>query len=296
MLSKIEKQTIIDAYVTILNNYFSSFMESEICCQEQNYYVNINFDSQINRNLFMGLSIIHRIFEYVLLKTKNVSSTYYYTNDSISYYLEYLEQIYKSNYSYNSNNLDTDIVLFVYKKTILELFDNDSKNNNINIGGKSILSNIIQSNSNFNNLEHIPKQCLKDFCFSIFKITNLLLSWKDTIQINSIKKNKFSYILRIEACLKLLDSFMKNIDNLNLLIEYFEIFYQHIHISHPVWIKLLEEIILDKKNKKKDFKDVESFLLFFNMEKGDIQESIDKGDLTYVINKLRGTQGNQGSL
>jgi hypothetical protein len=289
MLSKIEKQSIIDAYSTILNNYFSNFIESDICCQEQNYYANINFDIQINRNLFTGLGIINRIFEYVLLKTKNVSSTYYYTNDSISYFLEYLEQIYKANFSYTTNNIDTDTVLFVYKKTILELFENDNKNNNINIGGKSILSNIIQSNSNFNNLEHIPKQDIKDFCLLIFKITNLLLSWKNTLENINLKNNKYSYILRIESCLKLLDNFMKNIDNMGLLIECLEIFYQNIHISHSVWIKLLEEILLDisKKNKKKEFKDIESFLLFFNMEKGNIQESINKGELIHVINKLR---------
>jgi len=190
MLNKIEKQSIIDAYVNILNNYFTNFMESEICCQEQNYYINTNFNSKINNNLFIGLKIINRIFECVLLKTKNVSSTYYYTNESITYYLEYLEQIYKANYS---NNVNTDIILFVYKKIILELFDNDSKNNNIKIGGKSILSNIIQSNSNFNNLEHIPKQDLILFCSLLFKTTNLLLSWKNTIEvieINDIKKNK----------------------------------------------------------------------------------------------------------
>jgi hypothetical protein len=142
----------------------------------------------------------------------------------------------------------------VFNKAVAELFDNENKNNNnnINIGGKSILSNIIQSNSDFNNLEHIAKEEIKDYCFLIFKITNLLLSWKDTLENKNNNNNKYSYILRIDSCLKLLDSFMKNIDKLDPIIEYLEIFYQHIHISHAVWIKLLEEIILDKKDKKKN--------------------------------------------
>lgn len=288
MMNKIEKQSIIDSYVIILNNYFSNFIDSEICCQEQNYYANINFDSEINKNLFMGLSIIHRVFDYVLLKTKNVNSTYYYTNESISYYLEYLEQIYKANYSHNSNNINTDTILFVYKKTILELFDNENKNNNnINIGGKSIVSNIIQSNSNFNNLQHIAKEELKDFSLSIFKVTNLLLSWKNTLENKNI--NKYFYKLRIESCLKLLDSFTKNIDKINPIIKYLEIIYQNINISYFLWIKLLEEIISDinKKNKKKDFKNIENFLLFFNVEKENIQNAVDKGELSYIINILK---------
>jgi hypothetical protein len=287
-MNKIEKQSIIDSYVIILNNYFSNFIDSEICCQEQNYYANINFDSEINKNLFMGLSIIHRVFDYVLLKTKNVNSTYYYTNESISYYLEYLEQIYKANYSHNSNNINTDTILFVYKKTILELFDNENKNNNnINIGGKSIVSNIIQSNSNFNNLQHIAKEELKDFSLSIFKVTNLLLSWKNTLENKNI--NKYFYKLRIESCLKLLDSFTKNIDKINPIIKYLEIIYQNINISYFLWIKLLEEIISDinKKNKKKDFKNIENFLLFFNVEKENIQNAVDKGELSYIINILK---------
>jgi len=289
-MNKIEKQSIIDAYVNILNNYFSNFMESEICCQEQNYYINTNFNSKINYNLFIGLKIINRIFECVLLKTKNVSSTYYYTNESITYYLEYLEQIYKANYS---NNVNTDIILFVYKKIILELFDNDSKNNNIKIGGKSILSNIIQSNSNFNNLEDIPKQELILFCSLLFKITNLLLSWKNTIEVmekNDIIKNKLSYILRIESCVKLLDSFMKNVDNISCFIEYLEIFYQQINISHSMWINFLEEFLLEisKKRKKKEFKDTESFLLFFNIEKENIQDNINNNKLAFVIHQMIG--------
>jgi hypothetical protein len=219
-----------------------------------------------------------------------VNSTYYYTNDAILYFIEYLEQIYKANFSYNTSNINTDTVLFVYKKTILELFDNDSKNNNINIGGKSILSNIIQSNSSFNNLEHIPKQYLKDYSMLLFKITNLLLSWKDTLESSSIKNNKNSYILRIESCNKLLDSFMKNIDNLGPTIEYLDIVYQRINIPHSVWISLLEEVILDisKKNKKKGFKDIESFLLYFNVEKGNIQDNINNNNLSTVVNQIRG--------
>lgn len=289
MLSKIEKQSIMDAYVTIINNYFSNFMESDICIKEQNYYLNINFDSQINRNLFIGLTIINRIFEYSLFKTKNISSTFYYTNEAITYYLEYLEQIYKANLSYIVNNTDTDIILFVYKKTILELFDNDIKNNNISIGGKSILSNIIESNSNFNNLEHIPKQELKDFSLLIFKITNLLLSWKDTLELNNITKNKYSYVLRIESCLKLLDSFMKNIDNMIFIIDYLEIVYQHINISYSSWNNLLQEFVLDisKKNKKKGFENIEQFLLFFNLEKDIIQDNIDNNRFLCVVKQIR---------
>jgi hypothetical protein len=74
------------------------------------------FDKQ---TLYIGLTTIHRVFETVLLKTKNIEIAHYYAQKAYIYYLEYMEQIRASNLSKSLHH--TDVVLFVYKKTIVDL-------------------------------------------------------------------------------------------------------------------------------------------------------------------------------
>ena len=113
MISKGEKKIIINTYQMIINEFFTKFLESEICSYESGslgeFY---NAEEKLNYHLYIGITIIHRVFEYIFLKTKNIMTTYYYTDSAYSYYFEYLEQIYKANLLYNFNkNDDIDYII-----------------------------------------------------------------------------------------------------------------------------------------------------------------------------------------
>lgn len=185
MITKIDKQVIIDTYITILNEFFNKFLESEVSNYENSHFsfgeqgVLMNYNKLNNSNLFIGVSIIHRIFEFIFKKTKNLNTVYYYLNETISYYLEYISQVNKSNLYHNLNQ--SDAVVFVYKKIIFELFnDNEDSMDFVELGSKSILSNIIDNTKDNYSLQHITDEEFTELFFYIKKNVDLLLSWKHT--------------------------------------------------------------------------------------------------------------------
>jgi hypothetical protein len=287
MLSKIDKKCIIDAYLMIISEYFNKFIESEICNYEtniQDMLPHYNIDETINANLLSGIMIIHRVFEYTFIKTKNISSAYYYSNEAITYYLEYVGQMQRANYFKGGN--DTDTVLFVYKKTIFELFDNDNKSDSINhsveLGGKSILSNILQSTKDNTSLNHITSEDFGHLFELIKKITNLLLLHNDLFNNN----DKPSYLGRVEFCQKFLESFLKNLDKIEIVVDRLMILQEQLDFSNQTWREIFKELLLEisKSQNKKCRIDIQDFLLLFHSEKNNIQNNTDvKGIIKYVF-------------
>jgi hypothetical protein len=285
MLGKFEKKTIFDTYNAILNDYFTQFLESDIYQYDQEC---INFDSQMSCNLFNGIFIINRVFEYVFLKTKSLHSTYYYAMKAISYYLEYLEQICKANLFYNLNHTDT--ILFVYKKTILDMFDNDQFSTTIETGGRSILSNIIKSNKDCDDIKHINNDEFTTFFSLIKKMINILLIWKDFTRQNfeDQEENRHMYETRIKFCQYFLENFLKNVEKMEWLIEPLEIMYQRLEINNILWKNILEELLLElgKRNKRKYNESINDFLLRFCFERTAIQEKLDNDESVFVVKWL----------
>jgi hypothetical protein len=99
------KREIVDKYVRIMHEYFELMLQSDIMAELKYPVLSLN----------IGVNSLHRVFEYVLLKTKNIDTAYCYAQRTYYYYLEYMEQIYKANLSQNLNHMDA--ILFVYKKT-----------------------------------------------------------------------------------------------------------------------------------------------------------------------------------
>jgi hypothetical protein len=280
MITKTEKKCISDMYLMIINEYFTKFAESCIC----NYEINSNFndykpiDYQLNCNLFTGILIINRVFEYTFIKTKNISTTYFYSNEAYVYYLEYMEQIYQANLSQNVNH--SDAILFVYKKTIFELLDNDNvselSTSSIEIGGKGILSNIIQSNRDNHSLTHILNDEFKSIFLVVTKIVKILLVSND---------NNPTYSSRIEFCKKYLEPFFKNIEKLSNLINKLDILHQNLEFNQNTWKRFLKELLLDMNKLQKNKKTISDsdFIIQFYYEKSSIQEKLDNNDFTLAI-------------
>lgn len=73
-----------------------------------------------------GLETLLHVFSVIFYYTKNLELTFYHTQKSYYYYIEFIEQISDDNVTFLHLN-SKDAVLFVYKKTIFQL-NNDYKN------------------------------------------------------------------------------------------------------------------------------------------------------------------------
>jgi len=293
MITKIDKQVIIDTYIIILNEFFVKFLDSEINNYENNNHnfeqhnIIVNSNKISNCNLFIGISIIHRIFEFIFQKTKNINTIYYYSNEAISYYLEYIKQVYKANLFNNLNQADA--VVFVYKKIIFEL-SNKETIEIVEIGSKSILSNIIDANKSEHCLLHLSDDEFNHLFFFIKKNTDLLLSWKHSFskKKENIFNNNSSYQLRIEFFQEFIEKFMKKKESYINFIEFLELFYLRFDVEIDIWKKILQDVFIEitKKKKKKGFENVEDFLLKLNIEKNDIQEKLENGETKSIVNLI----------
>ena len=300
----------------ITNEFFTKFLESEICSYESGslgeFY---NAEEKLNYHLYIGITIIHRVFEYIFLKTKNIMTTYYYTDSAYSYYFEYLEQIYKANLLYNFNSSDT--MLFVYNKTIFKFYEGESLE--IEMGRKQILSNIIELNNTQSQIIDIANEEFQELFSKIIKNTNFLLSWKDnfvdfdknikkdnygnTNEENLLKttiiedekskwwNNDYTYSLRIQFCQYFLEKFLANIDKVDNILEFLIILYQRLDISIIKWKNFLEYFTVEiakntKKNKKQGFQNVEDFLIQFYSNMDTVKEKINNNENKVVTDWL----------
>ena len=74
-----------------------------------------------------GVDVILNVFAMILLYTKNIELTVEYTNNSIYYFIEYINQISNNSTDFVFVNLTLkDAVLYVYRKSIFEI-DSDRR-------------------------------------------------------------------------------------------------------------------------------------------------------------------------
>lgn len=106
---KIQKE-LIEKYVLLLLEYIHLVNSSEIIPQLENASVVF----QIGANALM------HIYKLAFLITKNVESAGCYTQKGIYCYLEYIEQMNRTNSLHNLDN--TDAILFVYDKTLTDIY------------------------------------------------------------------------------------------------------------------------------------------------------------------------------
>lgn len=101
------KYRIVEKYYATIDTYF----------QQLENLTESNKNIDVKSCMMIGLNLIHRIFDYVLMRTKNIEKAYYYAERTYIYYIEYVEQIHKTNLHMSLNQ--SDAILFVYKKPYL---------------------------------------------------------------------------------------------------------------------------------------------------------------------------------
>lgn len=176
---KLFSQMIFSKYISSIKEYFELIQKSE----SVKNIVNVQF------TLLIGLNALHRVFEVVLLKTKNIEIAYYYSQKSFNYYLEYMEQIHAADLLSSLNRMDA--ILFVYKKTICEVCEKDQHNNN----------------KYEDDTVEIGEAELRNIMNQIFRFTNTLFFWENN-NINfenraSLSQFVYKHELMYEKCINM---------------------------------------------------------------------------------------------
>ena len=256
------KTRVINKYVSIIIEYFNLLNQSEI----------IKNLSNPSNSLFIGMNAVHKVFEFVLIKTKNIDNAYFYSQKSYFIYLEYLEQIHKSDLSQNLNHMDA--VLFIYKKTIFDIFDGDNNNN-----GSSSISNLITLNSD--NLA-MNERDISELFNTISRFTKTLFFWENP---------KLSFENRINICKNYLPGYFNRIYSIEMISSYIAIIQEKSDLKYDKYNNLLKEILnrLEKTKKINNLTDLEKneyFLIKFYVERDTFKEKINSDDTKDLISWL----------
>ena len=101
---------IVEKYVALIGEYYAFIREN----------ANIIHKKQYPYLLARGLDTITHVFTIILFYTKNLEITYYHSQKSFYFYVEFIEQILDAQNAFL--HLDSrDASIFVYKKTIYEI-------------------------------------------------------------------------------------------------------------------------------------------------------------------------------
>jgi hypothetical protein len=252
------KLQILEAYVNLINEYYAALSESPVMKE-------LDFPTS---SVHIGINAIHRVFEIVLIKTKSIEKTYYYAQKAYYYYLEYIEQIYRANLSQNLNHMD--IILFVYKKTIFDLYDGDNNDSS------HTLSNIMTLN---NNTLVIDENEWRSILLKVIRMTNVLFHWEN---------NNFTFYDRYEISTKYLHRIIKKIDGMDTTLQYLEIIQEKMNMERKVYENLLDELLkmLEAIRAKIDIFSNDCLLLKFYVEEPVCREKFENGNMHEFVRWL----------
>ena len=210
---KTTKQHIIETYYDVLKDCIDKIKSSDI----------INSSKHSNQSLSVGINATHRVFEYTLLKTKQLDKAYYQAQQTYQYFIEYIEQV---NTSHIINNLNhKDAIMFVYKKAIFDVHDgNECANTNT-------LINIMTSSSEQININDKEWRTL---FIRMSKFINTVLCWNNYL---------YDFNFRLEICDKYLKDYLLHIERLDFTTYYLSYIHQNLPIECEKYIELLGKML-----------------------------------------------------
>jgi hypothetical protein len=246
---------IINTYVNILKQFVLLINASKHCDNQTNLII----------IMFIGMNTIHRVFEFILIKTKNIEKVCYYSKKTYYYYLEYMEQIYSSNLHQNLNQMDA--ILFVYKKTIFDLYDGENEDT------FGTMTNIIASNGEIMNIDD---NNIQEIMKNISKFMNILFYWENI---------EITFYERKELC-NYLDFFITKCFSINKIQPFLEILQKRILLKNSEYLLLLKEIfdINEKKRKNSCDIDINEWVLNkFYIQKNEFEELINENNIKGLV-------------
>ena len=220
-VNKTNKQQIIEKYCLVLKEFIDKIQNSKP----------IIASNHLIMSLSIGITAIHRVFEYTLLKTKQIDKAYYQGQQTYYYFLEYLEQINESHLVHTLNHKDA--VMFVYKKAIFDVHD----------GSEDIQSNSLANIMSLScNSINISDKEWRTLFIRISKFINACLCWNNYL---------YDFSFRIQLCEQFLEPFLLNIERLDFTTYYLEYLHQNFPIEQDKYIELLTNMLLKSEKTKR---------------------------------------------
>lgn len=252
------RELLIETYVALMKNFFDNVSKSENM-KDHNFPVS---------SLCIGVHSIHRVFEYAIMKTKNIERAIYYAQQTYCYYLEYMSQIQESNLLQSLNHIDA--VLFVYKKTIFDLSNNDG----------NTVTNIMTLN------DHsiiIDDEVCRTLFSQISKVMNTLFYFSNPC---------LDFFGRKLICDVYLERYLMQSHNMETSVSYLEIIQQKKMLSFDVYEQLLKEMIEKQEKTRKNKKKVsttehnEHVLMKFYVEEPLFRSKLEQGNMKEFVHWL----------
>ena len=188
-------QTAVKEFVKMIQDYLI------FCYNDESLKENKHKQFLINR----GLNMLYYIFTTIFMYTKNLEITIYHCKKGFYYYIEFLGQIIEQDNTYLQLT-SKDAILFVYKKTIFEIKEQEKKN-------------LIMTENETKRFDMIYSTCLLyiDLTSYIFSSENI-----DSINIKNYHKKIKKNTKIIEKIINL--KFFKelNVENINIISFFLE--------------------------------------------------------------------------
>lgn len=203
---------VVETYVSLIREYIDAFDKFTVETSA------IQYDCMF----YVGLNVINKVYEFMLMKYGNIKNANYYSQKSYVYFIEYMEQIYQHGLSQTINH--NDAILFIYKKTIFETSNSEIGSTNDTMGNIFSLQPI----------QIVPNMddCIKTLQ-NTHQFINCLLYWNN-IHITTAN--------RIHICIHLLPLILKFENHYALTQGYLEYLRNIKHMSYDAYVCLLTEI------------------------------------------------------
>ena len=222
---------IVYKYYMIVHEYIYHMTESKLL-------TSLNKSTYI---ICIGLNVIIYIFQISMNSLKNIDAVYHLCQNAYYCYLEYIEQMHKTNSLHDLTNLDA--ILFVYKKS----FDTSMVgNNNIHNPQKNI---IILDNTN---------QQLSYIIDHLSVITKTLLFFEKDILCN-VSENKFTQNFTMSEIQSIVDHslypylllLIGSSNDYTIVCEYMQYIQEKMRMNYDDYIHYLDEVHKILKKYKK---------------------------------------------
>lgn len=147
----------------IMEKYVSLVVEYTTFIRDKN---NILYKKHYPYILARGLDTITHVFIMILFYTKNIELTYYHSQKSFYYYVEFIEQILDVQHTFLHLS-SRDASIFVYKKTIYEINQEHRKETENNVHDDEQFKQI---NAYAQIYKEVPIEFLPEFHANIVKL------------------------------------------------------------------------------------------------------------------------------
>lgn len=242
-------QSIVKLYSSLLLELINRLYKGDI-------YYKLNEPQKV---IYNGFNVIQHVFEYANNKTNNLEKSYFISQQACNYYCEYIEQIHESNLINTLNH--NDAIIFVYKKTIFELYN---KNQDTNLSNSIYL------------LQETTKDKSGDLSSKVVCLCHEVMYWDNNF---TIEQRKF-------ICEYYLPKILCNFKKIDLFIENIQLLKNKFVFSYDLYTQLLDEMLKYTKHNKNQMTDADEIILHFYYNHDKIEKSFHNNDMTNIVKLL----------